>query len=145
MEKYRYRKTAYRWGPGENNPVQERMEKTLSELNDTQLMWLLSMHENGTWFSDAIDYDSTGDGRHTRYLYSARNILESAKDVGSDGIHPQYGSLSLRSMKNVFKSMSDSEFEMPTTFATPEEEKAFKEALKSDYIKRGLDKDDDDE
>lgn len=135
---------AYRWGPGENNPVQERMEKTLSELNNTQKMWLLRMYENGTLFSDTIDYDSTGDGKHTRYLYSARNILESAKDVGHDGIHPHYGTLSIQSMKAVFKHMSDSEYEIPKTFATPEEEKAVKELIdsKSGYAERRLGKDD---
>ena len=133
---------AYRWGPGVNNDVQESMERTLSQLNNTQKMWLLRMYENGTWFSDTIDYDSKGDGKHTRYLYSARNILESAKDVGHDGIHPQYGSLSLQSMKTVFKHMSDSEYEMPKTFATPDEEKVVKDILDSEsgYAERRLGK-----
>ena len=94
-----------RWGTGTNNTVEEDMFRTLSQLNDIQMIWLLNMYKNGTLFSDFVSYESTGDGKHTRYLYSARNIIESAKDVGSDGIHPQYGSLSIVGMKAVFKGM----------------------------------------
>ena len=97
--------TTYRWGTGTNNTVEEDMFRTLSQLNDIQMIWLLNMYKNGTLFSDFVSYESKGDGKHTRYLYSARNIIESAKDVGSDGIHPQYGSLSIVGMKAVFKGM----------------------------------------
>lgn len=98
--------TSYRWGTGTNNTVEEEMFRALSQLNDIQMIWLLNMYKNGTLFSDFVNYESKGDGKHTRYLYSARNIIESAKDVGSDGIHPQYGSLSIVGMKAVFKGMS---------------------------------------
>lgn len=97
--------TSYRWGTGTNNPVEEEMFRALSQLNDIQMIWLLNMYKNGTLFSDFVSYESKGDGKHTRYLYSARNIIESAKDVGSDGVHPQYGSLSIVGMKAVFKGM----------------------------------------
>lgn len=129
---------SYRWGVGTNNTVEEEMFRTLSQLNDIQAIWLMNMYKNGTLFSDFINYDSKGDGKHTRYLYSARNIIESAKDVGSDGVHPQYGSVSMTGMKAVFKGMNTGQAPRLTYRTLPADDKPLDKLEKSGYIERDL-------
>lgn len=130
--------SSYRWGVGKNNPVEEKMLRALSQLNDVQVIWLMNMYENGTLFSDHINYDSKGDGKHTRYLYSARNIIESAKDVGSDGIHPQYGSVSTGAMKTVFKGMNLGYAPRVAYLTHFDEEEPLNEMSKSGYTERNF-------
>ena len=129
---------SYRWGVGTNNTVEEEMFRTLSQLTNTQALWLLNMYKNGTLFSDFINYDSKGDGKHTRYLYSARNIIESAKDVGTDGVHPQYGSLTMVGMKAVFKGMNTGLAPRLTTRTMSVDDKPLDELDKSGYTERNF-------
>lgn len=83
----------YKWGQFTDNTVSDTMMDLVTNLKGPGIIWLYGMMQNGTYFTDDINYDSDGDGEHTRFLASAHNILREAYNVPLDGVHKSYGTM----------------------------------------------------
>lgn len=105
---------SYIWGNSaqSNNPVKGDMLEGIHGLKGAGVVWLYNMMRNGTYFTDDINYDSAGDGEHTRHLYTAHQLLQEALNLPDDGVHDKYGDMMPDGYRQIFRSNDSPAFKL---------------------------------
>lgn len=119
----------FTWGAKQGRQVRKDVLAMIDVMTGNQIMWLVNMVENGSLLSEEMNYDSNDDGTHTRFLASVRQLVTSAFEVGNDGIHPTYGSMSTQRASMVFRGINEENDELYENM-TPEEVQEMREYIR---------------
>lgn len=108
---------SYVWGAkaDTNNTVKSEMLRDIHALNGAGVVWLYNMMRNGTYFTDDINYDSDpeeSDGKYTKHLYTAHQLLKEALDIPDDGVHDKYGDMMPDGYRHIFRSNNSPAFKL---------------------------------
>lgn len=105
---------SYIWGSSakSNNPIKSEMLRDIHALDGSGIVWLYNMMRNGTYFTDDINYDSKGDGKYTKHLYTAHQLLKEALNLPDTGVHDKYGDMMPDGYRHIFRNIESPAFKL---------------------------------